>query len=137
MNSAATFAFPAAVVAVWLPCPLLSRAVKYSPAPGAGPKVSNVVIIRRAPISLLSQANGRSPGLAEPNSQAVPVHFAGGSGKAPSSWTDGLSGQMPLSTIPTITPLPALLGPPSLLQRAGAPMKAVLRSVSRGRRSSG
>src|SRR5258708_31207678 len=103
-NPAATPASPVAVVAVWVPWPLLSRAERNSPGRGAIPEWSKVFMNRWAPISLWLQAKEGSLGLADPNWQVVPCHFAGGAGEVPASAREGGAGQTPGSTLPPLVP---------------------------------
>src|SRR4051812_4483769 len=91
---------------------------------------------RSAPISLLLQAKA-GPGLAPPENSQARVPESGGGGAeyglpdGSGSENEGCSGQMPVSSTPTITFSPALSWPPSCVQAVVAPMKAGVRSVSR------
>src|SRR3954454_22444860 len=97
---------------------------------------------RSAPISLLLQAKA-GPGLAPPENSQARVPESGGGGaeyglpEGSGSENDGCSGQMPVSSTPTITLSPALSCPPSRFHTVGAPMKVGVRSVSRCCSSSG
>ncbi len=81
-----------------------------------------------APTSLLLQVK------AGPRLGSVPLpnwHWCGTVGAgSPVSRKDGCSGQMPVSSTPTVTPLPALTEPPTDGQTSVAPMNFGVASVA-------
>jgi hypothetical protein len=134
--TASTPALPAAVLAVWDPCPSTSSGDSLSCGPIGSVVRSRPAMYDRAPTSLVEQSAAVKPSpvshvpwktlpSALRNAMPVPSRYGSAPGVDPSGLpaNDGLSGAMPVSMSAITVPAPAFPTPPVAAQSPWSPSR--------------